>query len=191
MEMISTFRCISTAGILATAALSTTHASESYGKSNYYNKGMSSSSGSTSISSEFLRNYYGSGTVNLKISSATVVTTDVEKYPEHIESVKNIFKLSDEELAKAFKVTRKTLYNWKTKGSESHSAKTRKRIFDLYVLSKDWTNLNIPNQKLELEKPVLENKSIKDLIFEDSIDCKMILFAANRLKSVKPEDDLF
>lgn len=187
--MISTFKSVTMAGILATAC-STTFASDTHNKTGNPTN-IPYSSGSTGISSDLLRSYYGSGTIELVISTTSKKSSEVEKYPEHIESIKDTFKLSNDELAKAFKVSRKTLYNWKNQGSESHSVKTRKRIFDLYVLSKDWIDLDIPNQKSDLEKPILENKSIKDLFFEDSIDSKKILFAGNRLKSNNIEDELF
>ncbi|MFX9574578.1 helix-turn-helix domain-containing protein, partial [Acinetobacter baumannii] len=86
-------------------------------------------SGSTSINSYWLENNFRSGSIEISIDRAVQDNAVLNTYPDHIEKIKNIFNLTDEELAKVLKVSRKTLYNWKQKGSESSSAKSRKRIF--------------------------------------------------------------
>ncbi|BFM88518.1 hypothetical protein JUNP586_2962 [Acinetobacter baumannii] len=62
----------------------------------------------------------------------------------------------------------------------------------MYVLAKNWKDNNYSTHKSDLDLPVLNGKSIKSMIAEDSLDVDKILFAGNRLShNILVEDDLF
>jgi DNA-binding XRE family transcriptional regulator len=151
--------------------------------------GIQQSSGSTSINSYWLENNFRSGSIEISIDRAVQDNAVLNTYPDHIEKIKNIFNLTDEELAKVLKVSRKTLYNWKQKGSESSSAKSRKRIFDFYILAKDWKDLNYPSSKSALEISILQGSSIKDLLIAEDFDRKRVLYAGSKL-NLQLNDDI-
>ncbi|ARG38649.1 helix-turn-helix domain-containing protein [Acinetobacter baumannii] len=151
--------------------------------------GIQQSSGSTSINSYWLENNFRSGSIEISIDRAVQDNAVLNTYPDHIEKIKNIFNLTDEELAKVLKVSRKTLYNWKQKGSESSSAKSRKRIFDFYILAKDWKDLNYPSSKSALEISILQGSSIKDLLIAEDFDRKRVLYAGSKL-NLQLNDDV-
>lgn len=146
-------------------------------------------SGSMGINTYWLENTYRSGSISVEKPTRTEISID--KYPDHVEIIKSTFKLTDNELASIINVSRKTLYNWKQKGSEASSTKIRKRIFDLYILARDWIDLGLPVQKTSLETPLFQSLSIKDLLSEKNLDSKKILFAASKLNFSINEDELF
>ncbi|RIW95948.1 DNA-binding protein, partial [Acinetobacter baumannii] len=103
----------------------------------------------------------------------------------------NIFSLNNDELAAALGVTRKTLLSWRKEDSSPKKAQSLK-LFNLYVLAKNWKDNNYSTHKSDLDLPVLNGKSIKSMIAEDSLDVDKILFAGNRLShNILVEDDLF
>ncbi|ARG36194.1 MULTISPECIES: hypothetical protein [Acinetobacter calcoaceticus/baumannii complex] len=110
---------------------------------------------------------------------------------KNVEFIKNIFSLNNDELAAALGVTRKTLLSWRKEDSSPKKAQSLK-LFNLYVLAKNWKDNNYSTHKSDLDLPVLNGKSIKSMIAEDSLDVDKILFAGNRLShNILVEDDLF
>ncbi len=115
----------------------------------------------------------------------------IETLPSNLESIKNTFSLSNDELAKIIGVSRKTLHNWKT--GNIRSSEKRKRIFDLFLLATNWSNAGFSKNKHDLEKKMLNDKSIMDLLVEEDLNAEQILFAGSRidLLNSRYEPELF
>ena len=92
----------------------------------------------------------------------------------------NLDFLSEEDLARIVGVGRKTLFNWKQQVSEPSKDKTQ-RVFDLYILAKNWQNSQYLANSFDMSTPILLGKSIKEMLSEKNLDSEKILFAGNRL----------
>lgn len=120
----------------------------------------------------------------------TIISQQISSIGEKLELVKTIFHLTEEELAHVVGVGRKTLFNWKHATSEPNKDKAQ-RVFDLYMIAKNWQNSQFPTTSFDLKTPVFLDKSILDMLGESSLDSEKILFAGNRLVHQKiGEDDL-
>lgn len=158
---------------------------------------------SINTKSQYYRDFSGSNGIDIsafseRTGSSDIVHNKVDQYlvasinfPSHIEKIKATFNLTDNELAKIIDVSRKTLYNWKQKVSEAGSEGMRQRVFELYLLAQNWCDYNFPNKKSDLEIPVFQNLSIKQLLLEKKLDSKKILFAGSRLNLRNNGNDLF
>ena len=54
-------------------------------------------------------------------------------------------------------------------------------MFELYILAKNWKGAQFPTDNIKLNSPVLDGKTIKDLLQDSNSDSEKILFAGNRL----------
>lgn len=117
---------------------------------------------------------------NLLVTVNQPIEIQQNAVQEKIETIKSVFSMTENEIAEKINVSRKTLFNWKKKESAPNKAKAQ-RIFDLYMLAKDWKNFGFTTDKFDLESPVIANQSVKDLLNEDKLDSEKILFAGNRL----------
>ena len=88
--------------------------------------------------------------------------------------------MTEVEIAQSIGVARKTLFNWKQRESAPNKKKAQ-NIFDLYLLAKNWKDAGFTTDSFELDSPVIDGQSIKDLLKEDKLDSEKILFAGNRL----------
>lgn len=92
----------------------------------------------------------------------------------------NTFALTKEQLADCLLVTRKTIYNW-LDGTSSPQQTNFSRLYEFKLLCKDWRYKNLAVDKLQLTEPVIDNKSLLDLLKEEKLDLERILFAGSRL----------
>ncbi|MCU4336101.1 hypothetical protein [Acinetobacter dispersus] len=106
---------------------------------------------------------------------------------EKIELIKSVFSMTEMEISQSIGVSRKTLFNWKQKESAPNKRKAQ-NIFELYLLAKNWKDAGFTTDSFELETPVIDDKSIKDLLKEDKIDSEKILFAGNRLSNINLDE---
>ena len=110
----------------------------------------------------------------------TILNKQTTILEQNLDFIKLTFSLTEEELAKSIGVTRKTLLNWKKYESEPNKEKTQK-MFELYILAKNWKGAQFPTDNIKLNSPVLDGKTIKDLLQDSDTDSEKILFAGNRL----------
>lgn len=133
-------------------------------------------------------------TIGMERSGSTIISKPleiIETLPGNLENIKNAFSLSNDELANIIGVTRKTLHNWKT--GNIRSSEKRKRIFDLFLLATNWSNAGFSGNRHDLEKKILNGKSILDLLVEEDLNAEKILFAGSRIDLLSPrsEKELF
>ncbi|MHA3112915.1 hypothetical protein [Acinetobacter sp. ANC 4193] len=135
-------------------------------------------------------NYHSTGSISPNFAwlaeqarsgqSYTIVNQQKTVFEQRLDFIKSTFSLTEEELAESVGVKRKTLFNWKQQKSEPSKDKTQK-IFELYLLAKNWKNAQLPSNPSQLNNPVLAGKSVKDMLQEVKLDSEKILFAGNRL----------
>lgn len=135
-------------------------------------------------------NYYSTGSMSPNFAwlaeqtrsgqNYTIVNQQKTMFEQKLDFIKSTFSLTEEELAESIGVKRKTLFNWKQHKSEPNKNKTQK-IFELYLLAKNWKNAQLPLNLSQLNSPILAGNSIKDMLQEVELDSEKILFAGNRL----------
>lgn len=123
------------------------------------------------------------------LSFTSEESTEIQRnaLEEKIDLIKTVFSMTELEIAQTIDVSRKTLFNWKQKQSAPNKKKAQ-NIFELYLLAKNWKDAGFTTDSFELESPIIDGKSIKDLLKEDKIDSEKILFAGNRLNNVKLDE---
>jgi len=129
-------------------------------------------------------------TIGMERSGSTIISKSleiIEKLPSNLENIKNTFSLSNDELAKIIGVSRKTLHNWKT--GNIRSSEKRKRIFDLFLLATNWSNAGFSRNRHDLEKKILNGKSILDLLVEEDLNAEKMLFAGSRIDLLSPRSE--
>lgn len=103
-----------------------------------------------------------------------------------IDYITSCFDLTKDELATICKIqSRKTLYNW-IDGISTPRASTMERLFDLFMIAKAWRQAKLPNDRKVLCRPVLQGKSIIDILKDDVLNHEKILFAGTRLILLYP-----
>ncbi len=128
--------------------------------------------------------------IGMERSGSTIISKPleiIETLPGNLENIKNAFSLSNDELANIIGVSRKTLHNWKT--GNIRSSEKRKRIFDLFLLATNWSNSGFSGNRHDLEKKILNGKSILDLLVEEDLDAEKILFAGSRIDLLSPRSE--
>lgn len=129
-------------------------------------------------------------TIGMERSGSTIISKPleiIETLPSNLENIKNAFSLSNDELANIIGVSRKTLHNWKT--GNIRSSEKRKRIFDLFLLATNWSNAGFSGNRHDLEKKILNGKSILDLLVEEDLNAEKILFAGSRIDLLSPRSE--
>ncbi len=155
-------------------------------------------SGSLNPNVFFMSSSNSSGsTVLIHNTSKTNIelTTDKEQYENGIsyrlDFIKQVFSLSDEEMALALDKVRKTIHNWRQHGAVKAEG-DRLKLFNLYILAKNWENHGYTQSKVHLETPVLSGQSIKQLILANDFDENKVLFAGSCLNDlIDNTDNLF
>lgn len=113
-------------------------------------------------------------------SYALVTTVEEDPLRTLIQRIESTFGMTREELAKACKTTRKTIYNWLNHEAEPQ-ARNRQRLFDLDILARDWADAGYPQRQDQLNRPLIDGRTVMDLLADDTIDRELILFAGSRL----------
>lgn len=145
-------------------------------------------------------NYHSTGSIKpnaewfLKQSRSgqkyNIINQQVSSVGEKLDYIKSTFLLSEEQLANIVGVGRKTLFNWKNEASEPNKDKTQ-RIFELYMVAKNWKNAQYPITSFAFHSPVLSGQSIQDMLHEFPLNSEKVLFSGNRLAHQNiGEDDL-
>lgn len=97
-----------------------------------------------------------------------------------LETISRIMGLNKTQLAEACGLrTRKTLYSWET-GAVPRK-KSAQRIHLLYRAALDWRRSGFLHPEKVLHLPVVQGKSLLDLLREDPLDLEAIHFAGARL----------
>jgi len=150
------------------------------------------------LSQEELRQTYGlyqasGGTVtSILINSPAGSKTQIEKAPQSqlanaIQEICSTFGLTKEELTQVCNIqSRKTLYNW-INGEVNPRKSAMNRIFRLLTTARAWKHAGLSNSAEFLHKPILDGKSVLNLLTEPEIDKESILFAGSRLSITSPQ----
>ena len=116
-------------------------------------------------------------------STGSFVTIDWKQH-DPLEAllgrVESAFGITRGQLAQACKTTRKTVYNW-IDGTSEPQAKNRERLFTLDVLATDWADAGYTTDRSLLQQPVIDGRSVFELLCDDSIDSELVLFAGSRI----------
>lgn len=123
--------------------------------------------------------YVLSSTTNTATSTVTQSHTESDhQLSQQLHFIKKIFHLNDESLANILNVERKTIHNWKHQQSMPRG-KSRQRLFDLFLLAKNWQEQGFPSDELSLSTPLLGSKSILDTL--PSLNQEQLLFLGRYL----------
>jgi len=116
-------------------------------------------------------------------SKTEVQVTKQETLENVVKEIMSTFDLTKSEQSSVFQVSsRKTLYNW-IEGETKPRMSAMNRIFELLVIARDWKSTGLKANKENLRQPVIKNKSVLDLLSEDTLDREKILFAGSRLNN--------
>lgn len=108
--------------------------------------------------------------------------TDNTNIKDTLDYISDTFCLTKDDLAQVCQVqTRKTLYNWMD-GESSPRRPALERMYELYTVAEVWRTSGFEFKKQEFHTPVIDGKTIIDLLSEDSIDRDLILFAGSRIQ---------
>jgi DNA-binding transcriptional regulator YiaG len=97
-----------------------------------------------------------------------------------IEQIQRTFSLTQDQLASACDVSRAMVHRWK------HGASPRKgaqiRLSQLREAALNWQKEGYPDPNASHHLPLVQGKSLLDLLHAKPLDIEAILFAGNRLK---------
>lgn len=96
-----------------------------------------------------------------------------------LDRIRRAFGLNISELAPVFGVERRTIYQWYD-GTTPRDLRL-KRIFSLERAAKSWVEDGFPAPGTQLRVPLVDGRSIFDLLSDDSLDLDAIHFAGSRL----------
>jgi hypothetical protein len=137
----------------------------------------------------------GGGITSFLSISPSGAKTQISPEPKNklamaINEICSAFGLTKEALAQVCQVeTRKTLYNW-INGETTPRKQTMSRIFNLLITARAWTQAGLTIDQAELEQPVLDNRSVLDLLSQPEIDKERILFAGSRLDLARKDQSI-
>lgn len=97
-----------------------------------------------------------------------------------LNEVAGVFSLTKDQLADCLLVSRKTIYNW-IDGTASPQHANLSRLYELKLLCKDWKYRKLSINKQQLSEPIVNSKSMLELLKSEKLDKDQILFAGSRL----------
>jgi DNA-binding transcriptional regulator YiaG len=97
-----------------------------------------------------------------------------------LDEIADTFALTKDQLADCLLVSRKTIYNW-IDGTASPQHANLNRLYELKLLCKDWQYRKLFINKPQLSEPVVNSKSVMELLKAEKLDRDQILFAGSRL----------
>jgi DNA-binding transcriptional regulator YiaG len=97
-----------------------------------------------------------------------------------LDEIAGTFSLTKDQLAECLQVSRKTIYNWIDKTASPQQANLS-RLYELKLLCKDWQHRKLVVNKQQLSEPLVNSKSILELLQSEKLDRDQILFAGSRL----------
>jgi len=108
-----------------------------------------------------------------------------------VNNICTTFNLTKTELTQVCKVqSRKTLYNWMD-GTSTPRKSAMSRIFDLSVIAQAWEQSGFSINNEQVNTPILDDKSILNLLTDEKLDKELILFAGTRLNLSSLPDKKF
>lgn len=96
-----------------------------------------------------------------------------------IQSVRDTFGFTQEDLASVCCSSRKSVNNWLS-GEKPNKTKI-KRLMDLFLLRNEWTSSGLSTERGMLDLAVLDGNSVMDLLSMKQLDKDKVLFAGSRL----------
>lgn len=128
---------------------------------------------------------------NIGIRSGSTLNLKLNSRNTQLKEIKEIFNFTNEYLAEIIGISRKTLDNWVNGGIKK--AKDKQRVFELFMIAEDWNSNNLPTSYELISQPIVDGKSVVNLLQEDSLDKEKIIFAGRSLAhlSLQPEEGLF
>ena len=103
-----------------------------------------------------------------------------------LQEICSAFGLTKDELKQICKVqSRKTLYNW-IDGKSTPRRENMKRIFDILITARAWLDSGFAGNTAWLHQPVIDEKSVFDLLNENEVNKELIIFAGTRLYMQSP-----
>lgn len=119
--------------------------------------------------------------VNLSGASTKIYVIPQIGLSKAVEEICSAFGITKEELAKTLNVqSRKTIYNW-INGDVTPRKAALDKIHGLLIAARAWVNSGFPNSQDALSRPILEGKSVLELLSQSPVDQDLILFAGSRL----------
>lgn len=97
-----------------------------------------------------------------------------------LDEIAGTFSLTRDQLAECLQVSRKTIYNW-IDGTACPQQANLNRLYELKLLCKDWRYRKLAVNKQQLSEPLINSKSILELLQSEKLDRDQILFAGSRL----------
>lgn len=149
---------------------------------------MGSGSFGVNINSLSQQDQHSNTHIFLSIPVDTKKDFKVFEVTKQLELIKKSFKLTDQELAKTIKTTRRTIHTWKKTGlipKESSS----ERVYKLFLLSNNWLDEGFVIERRQLKKKIINRSSIYDMLTSETIDTQQILFAGNSVSVLSENDD--
>lgn len=106
----------------------------------------------------------------------------LQKFSQYqtLNKIKSAFGLSEDELAKVLLVSRKTLNKWRNNTAEPMLPAV-KRIFKLRDIADSWAHAGFADERRKLVQPILEGKTVLDMLSEVVLDSQSILYAGSAL----------
>jgi transcriptional regulator with XRE-family HTH domain len=95
------------------------------------------------------------------------------------DEIRRAFGLTVTELAEVCHTSRKTIYNWREGTAPRSQALTR--LFELNRVAKNWLSAGPSLRKEYLRIPLVEGRSLYELLNDDIIDHDAIAFAQSRV----------
>jgi len=96
-----------------------------------------------------------------------------------LDTIKLAFGLNVSELAQVCGVERQMIYQWR--GDTTPRDSRLKRIFLLERAANSWLEDGFPVPGVRLQEPLVDGRSILDLLSDESIDLEAIHFAGSRV----------
>lgn len=117
------------------------------------------------------------GTASTIIVFGDKLTKSVEQV---IEDIRLTFDLSVSDFSEVMNTTRKTVYNW-IGANKITKQVVIDRLFSLNVLAEAWREEGFANTKNYLRQPVIDGRSVYDLLSDELLNNDLIMFAGRRL----------
>ena len=96
-----------------------------------------------------------------------------------VQSVKDTFGFTQEDLASVCCSSRKSVNNW-LNGEKPNKTKI-KRLMDLFLLRNEWISSGLSTERNLLELAILDGASVMELLSMKQLDKDKVLFAGSRL----------
>jgi len=97
-----------------------------------------------------------------------------------LNQIEKTFGLNRAELARVCGTTRKSVYAW-ADGNATPHARNLQRLFELQLLARDWREAGFPNERARVHEPILDDRSVFDLLCDKALDPAQVRFAGSRL----------